>query len=103
MADKDKFSDGLKTILLASVGAAAVTAEKSREIINDLVKKGELTMEQGKILNEELRHNIKEKFEQTREKYKKKLTVNEVIESFKYMSQDEINAVKKKLDEMNEG
>ena len=33
-------SDGLKTIFLAGVGAVAVTAEKSKEIIDDLVKKG---------------------------------------------------------------
>lgn len=53
-------SEGLKTIFLAGVGAVAVTAEKSKEIIDDLVKKGELTMEQGKVLNEELKHNIKD-------------------------------------------
>lgn len=53
-------SEGLKTIFLAGVGAVAVTAEKSKEIIDDLVKKGELTMEQGKVLNEELKHSVKE-------------------------------------------
>ena len=50
-------SEGLKTIFLAGVGAVAVTAEKSKEIIDDLVKKGELTMEQGKVLNEELKRD----------------------------------------------
>ncbi len=46
--------DGIRTILLAGVGAVAFGAEKSQEIIEELVKKGELTVEQGKILNEEL-------------------------------------------------
>ena len=58
-------SEGLKTIFLAGVGAVAVTAEKSKEIIDDLVKKGELTMEQGKVLNEELKRDIKEKVKET--------------------------------------
>lgn len=39
---------------MAGVGAIATGAEKSQQIIEDLVKKGELTVEQGKVLNEEL-------------------------------------------------
>ena len=31
----------MKKILLAGIGAAATTAEKSKEILDDLVKKGE--------------------------------------------------------------
>ena len=55
----EKISDSMKKILLAGIGAAATTAEKSKEI---LVKKGELTVEQGKVLNEELKHNVKQTF-----------------------------------------
>ena len=54
-----ELGDGLKKILLAGIGTAAVTAEKSKEILDELVKKGELTVEQGKVLNQELKHNIK--------------------------------------------
>ena len=54
-----ELGEGLKKILLAGIGTAAVTAEKSKEILDDLVKKGELTVEQGKVLNQELKHNIK--------------------------------------------
>lgn len=53
----------MKKILLAGIGAAATTAEKSKEILDDLVKKGELTVEQGKVLNEELKHNVKQTFQ----------------------------------------
>ena len=58
----EKISDSMKKILLAGIGAAATTAEKSKEILDDLVKKGELTVEQGKVLNEELKHNVKHTF-----------------------------------------
>ena len=50
----------LKNLLLAGIGAVAVTAEKSQALLDELVKKGELTVEQGKVLNEELKHNIKD-------------------------------------------
>lgn len=49
-------SEGVKKIMLAGIGAVAVTAERSRELIDELVAKGELTVEQGRILNEELTH-----------------------------------------------
>ena len=55
----DKFGDNMKKLLLAGIGTVAVTAEKSKEILDEMVKKGELTVEQGKVLNQELKHNIK--------------------------------------------
>ena len=54
-----ELGEGIKKILLAGIGTAAVTAEKSKEVLDELVKKGELTVEQGKVLNQELKHNIK--------------------------------------------
>lgn len=56
----DKLGDTIKKILLAGIGTVAVTADKSKEILDELVRKGELTVEQGKVLNQELKHNIKE-------------------------------------------
>ena len=46
--------EGVRKIFLVGVGAIATGAEKSQQIIDDLVKKGELTVEQGKDLNDEL-------------------------------------------------
>ena len=57
MADFN-FGDGLRKVFLAGVGALATTVEKSQEIVDDLVKKGELTVEQGKALNAELKHKV---------------------------------------------
>ena len=56
----DQLSEGLRKLILASIGAVAATKEKSEGILDELVKKGELTVEQGKVLNEELKHNIKD-------------------------------------------
>ena len=45
---------GVRKMFLLGVGAVATTAEKGTQVINDLVEKGELTVQQGKALNEEL-------------------------------------------------
>ena len=59
MADFD-VTEGIRKLVLASVGAVAMGAEKSQEVVEDLVKKGELTVEQGKTLNKELTRKAKE-------------------------------------------
>jgi len=48
----------LKNILLAGIGTIAYSYEKSVAVIEDLVKKGEITINQGKELNEELKRRI---------------------------------------------
>ena len=55
----EKLSDNIKKLMLAGIGAAAVTAEKSKELLEEMAEKGKLTVEQGKVLNEEVKHNIK--------------------------------------------
>ena len=42
--------DGIKKFVLMGIGAAAMTVEKSQQMVDELVKKGELTVEQGKRL-----------------------------------------------------
>ncbi|MDF7664414.1 hypothetical protein PT282_07055 [Bifidobacterium sp. ESL0763] len=54
MADY-KLGDGMRKVFLAGVGALATTVEKGQEIVDELVSKGELTVEQGKSLNSELK------------------------------------------------
>lgn len=50
-----ELNEGLKKIFLAGVGAIATTAETAKDVVENLVKKGEITVEQGKVLNEELK------------------------------------------------
>ena len=56
---------GLNKAYLATVGAVAITAEKSQQAVEDLVKKGELTVQQGKSLNQELSRKAKEAAQET--------------------------------------
>ena len=55
------FTNGMKKAFLASVGAAATTAEVTKDILEKMIEKGERTVEHGKVLNQELKHNAKQK------------------------------------------
>ena len=97
MSEKSKRS--LEKIILAGIGAMATTAEKSKELLDDLVKKGELTVEQGKIINEELKHSIKTTFSEA-SKPVQEFAVSKVIENMDKLSPDELAQIRAKLQEL---
>ncbi|MCL1852148.1 MAG: hypothetical protein FWF88_03840 [Peptococcaceae bacterium] len=55
----DKAKGVLEKIVLAGIGAMAITTDKAKEIVNELIARGELSVEQGKAINEELKHSMK--------------------------------------------
>lgn len=91
-----ELGEGLKKIFLAGVGAVATTAESAKDLVDTLVKKGEITVEQGRVLNEELKRNAKEKV-------KDHVTVNiikeykDVIKAVDHMPADEREILKEKI------
>ncbi len=46
--------NGFKNIFLAGIGALSIGADKSKDLINQLAARGEITVDQGKQLTEEL-------------------------------------------------
>ena len=105
-----KLSDGLRTVFFAFIGAVAVTGEKSKKIIDDLVKKGELTYEEGKILNEDLAKNLSEKVNEGSKKVAERAgklnitrdnvraQIRDAIVNIDKMTQDERDFLRAKLD-----
>ena len=92
-------TEGIRKIFLAGVGAVATTGEAAKNLIDTLVEKGELTVEQGKALNEELKKN-------TREKVNRHVTVN-VVNEFKdvysavnKMSREDLESLKERLNDL---
>lgn len=92
-------TEGIRKIFLAGVGAVATTGEAAKSLIDTLVEKGELTVEQGKALNEELKKNAKDKMN-------RHVTVH-VVNEFKdvysavdKMSKEELESLKKRLNEL---
>lgn len=60
-------TDTFKDIFLAGVGALAIGAEKSQEVIDQLVQKGQITVDQGKEMTDELKGRAKEATGKTRD------------------------------------
>ena len=60
-------TDGFKKLALAAVGAGAITYEKTSQLVGQLVKKSEITVDQGKAMDKELRHNVKEAAEKQKQ------------------------------------
>lgn len=92
----NNISEDLKKIMLAGVGAIATTAEKSKEIVDQLVKKGELTVEQGKILNEELKHDLKEKL-------RTPANTEAISKDLEKVSKEDLQKLKAKIEELEKG
>lgn len=98
----ERLTDGLKKILLAGIGTVAVTAEKSKEVLDEMVKRGELTVEQGKVLNQELKHNIKDTVKKNVNVSVKPQSPEELEELLDKMTPEQIQALKNKLAQMDE-
>lgn len=90
----DQLGESLRKLILAGIGAAAATKEKSDELLKELVKKGELAVEQGKVLNEELKHNLKDAIRDN-------VTVNvvrpDVMDAVDSMTDDELETLKARI------
>lgn len=92
----EKFSDNIKKVILAGIGAVAVTAEKSKDLLDEMVEKGELTVEQGKVLNEELKHNIKKTVKEKVNAVKPS-SAEELSELLDKMTPEQIEALKEQI------
>ena len=93
----EQLGESVRKLLLAGVGAVAATCEKGEEVLRDLVKKGELTVEQGKVLNEELKHNISEKI---RENVQVTVVDNsdDLMDAVDGMDADQLSALKARIE-----
>ena len=94
---QDRLSEELKTLFLAGVGAAAVTAEKTKALVGELVDIGGLTVEQGRVLNEEL-HN---RYGPVSRAVPPDSEADQLLRSLDRMSPEDLAALKAKLAAMD--
>ncbi len=92
-------SGELRKVLLAGIGAVATTAEKSKDLVDALVAKGELTVEQGKVLNEELKRNVSESIQQAKET-KTAPASRTVLEQMDSMTPEQLQEIREKLEKL---
>ena len=103
MAEEGIIAGAMKKVFLAGVGAVAVTADKSEEIFNDLVEKGASTVEHGKSMNEELKHNAKERAEERKARAREAGTSDNPLRDLNAilagMTAEQLDALKGRIDE----
>ncbi len=85
----------LRKIGLLGLGIAVLTKEKAEEIANELIKKGEISQEEGVALAEDL---LKQAEKQGTELNKKiDAQVKKTIKKINLASQDDIKSLEKKI------
>ena len=89
----NNFGEDLRKLVLAGLCEVAVTAEKSKDVVDQLVKKGELTVEQGKVLNEELKHNVAEKLREP-------VSTETISKDLEKMDVEDLEKLKAKIEEL---
>ncbi len=60
-------TDPFRDIFLAGIGALAIGAEKSQQVLDQLVQKGQITIDQGKDIAEQLSQQTSEKTTELRD------------------------------------
>ena len=82
----------LKKVLLAGIGLTAMTVDKADSFVKELVKKGRLTVEEGKELEQELKRQSKEEAQEFLNKLDAKKS------SVEYATKEDVKRLEEKLD-----
>lgn len=90
----DKLSDALMNVAFAGVGAAAIVVEKAGEVGKVLVEKGEVAVEQGRQLNDELQEKAKAAAKERQEQ-----RINDAVAALTAQERQELRA---KLDVLDQ-
>ena len=88
-------SDVIKKTILAGLGAFTLTREKAEELIEDLVKKGELSQEEKPNVLSDLIKATEKRKDEVRNFVKEE--VQKVLKSLNIPTGDDIEALEKRL------
>lgn len=84
----------MKKVMLAGIGIAADTYEKAEKIVDDMVQKGKITLDEGKELSEELKRDFKGKAKTATE------VVNNRIDDLKPVTKDDLMSLLEEYDKV---
>ncbi|WP_434284394.1 phasin family protein [Clostridium botulinum] len=89
-----------KNILLAGIGSAAYTYEKASDLVDEMVQKGKITVNEGKELSEELKRTIDENKKSKNSSEEKQLTREDIISIFNelnFVNKNDLNDINNKI------
>jgi len=91
--------EGVRKLVLASIGAVAIAQEELEHLINKLVERGELAEKEGKKLLNELKEKRKKKTAKAEEEINKQ--VEELMTSMNVPTKDDIDALGDKINDLD--
>ena len=98
-------NDEIKKMALAGIGAASVIAEKAQEKVDEFAKRGEQTVAQGRVLNEQLKHNMQQVVQDAVREHvtvvETKLDKDAVLGALDSLSPEERAAIREKLAQLD--
>ena len=84
--------DLFKKILLAGIGTLSLTYEKANALVKELIEKGQITVEQGKQINEELKRVMDNKESSVEDRIK------EYVNSLNIPTKEDIEKLKRRIE-----
>ncbi|RUT63591.1 hypothetical protein C1149_14110 [Clostridium botulinum] len=87
-------------MLLAGIGSAAYTYEKASNLVDEMVQKGKITVNEGKELSEELKRTIDENKKSKNSSEEKQLTREDIISIFNelnFVNKNDLNDINNKI------
>ncbi|MDP4145942.1 MAG: hypothetical protein Q8936_15880 [Bacillota bacterium] len=92
--------DELKKVILAGLGSAAYTYEKATKVLDDMVEKGKLTMDEGKELSQELKRNMQEKAQSIKPLTKEDLVA--ALNQMNFVTKEDLASINERLTKLEE-
>ncbi len=90
--------ESLRKLGLLGIGAVAITEEKVKQVVNELVEKGEMNKEEGKTLVHELLTEKKKQMQDFEEKISE--DVQNAIGKSKIALKDDVSRLEDKITEL---
>jgi polyhydroxyalkanoate synthesis regulator phasin len=89
-------TETLKKVFLMGLGATVLTAEKIKDLVDELVSKGELTQEEGKKFGDDLKARALQEKEQMEQKIKETADTyfKKAVHSMGLVTREEFEALK---------
>ena len=92
--------DSLKKVFNLGLGALAITKEKAEDVVNELIKKGEVGEDEGRKLVNELIKKGQESNKEIQTRTEK--TVKDVVGKLDIATKSELNGLKSEIKRLKE-
>ena len=91
----EKIEEVFKKFVYTGVGLAAMTGEKLKKAVDDLIKEEKISTKEGEKIVKDFFKNTEEKSKELEEDLKK--AVNKVVEKFNFAKKEELKDLEKRI------